>query len=132
MTEENHTPNLGAPADVGTGSMESSDSALGASAAKVVAESDGTKSPVPALASPVLAQPPVVFGGQFQDVEATETVSEGETRNYVDADGLSHVAEVVASHKDGTVDILVAAGVARIRHDNVPWKKDGMAGGFVE
>lgn len=82
--------------------------------------------------SPVLAQPPVVFGGQFQDVSATETVSEGETRNYVDADGLSHVAEVVASHKDGTVDILVAAGVARIRHDNVPWKKDGMAGGFVE
>lgn len=120
-------PNLGAPADAGNDrAQESSASALGASAAKAAAESDGTKSPVPASVTPI------VFGGQFQDVAATETVREGETRNYVDDQGHDNEVEIVGSNLDGTVNILVPVSVGRIRRDNVPWKKEGMKMGYVE
>lgn len=141
-------PNLGAPADAGNDrKQESSDSALGASAAKAAAESDGTKSPVPASVTPepvyqqtgsqVIGEifapaKPIVFGGQFQDVAATETVREGETRNYVDDQGHDNEVEIVGSNLDGTVNILVPVSVGRIRRDNVPWKKEGMKMGYVE
>lgn len=127
MTDQ---PNLGAPAAAEKDQdKESSNSALGASVAKAAAESDGTKSPVPAAAQP---DKPIVFGGQFQDVAASETVKEGETRNYVDEAGRDNIAEIVGSHTDGTVDVLVDVSVGRIRRDNVPWKKEGMKGGYVE
>lgn len=125
----NNQPNLGAPADAGNDrKQESSASALGASVAKAAAESDGTKSPVPASVTPA----PIVFGGQFQDVAATETVKEGETRNYVDDAGHDNEVEIVGSNPDGTVNILVPVSVGRIRRDNVPWKKEGMKAGYVE
>lgn len=80
----------------------------------------GSNPPDATAGSPQPALPVQVFGEHgaagAPDAATVPAVKKGV---YVDTDGIKHQVEIVASRKDGSVDILLPAGVGNIRRDGV-------------
>lgn len=99
-------------------------------------EAAPAKQPAPTLSAPTMQPPlPVSVFGLGADRANPTTAEQPKVKRgvYVDADGRKQECEIVASRKDGSVDILLPATIGQVRRDGVRRRtSEEQVGDFIE